>query len=132
VNVINAKWLSGQLKNTMRDNPSTRAMDIRKKISRKWNMNVTKSMSRRARALANEEVEGSFNEQFKRIYDYAHEILRSNLGSTAKVKVDPIEGKTYFMRFYMCLKACKDSFFFVDLLLVWMGVFSRGDMEVNC
>jgi len=132
VNVINAKWLSGQLKNTMRDNPSTRAVDIRKKISRKWNVNVTKSMSRRARALANDEVEGSFNEQFKRIYDYAHEILRSNLGSTAKVKVDTIEGKTYFMRFYMCLKACKDSFFFVDLLLVWMGVFSKGDMEVNC
>ena len=132
MNVINAKWLSGQFKNTMRDNPSTRAVDIHKKISRKWNMNVTKSMSRRARALANDEVEGSFNEQFKRIYDYAHEILRSNLGSTAKVKVDPIEGKTYFMRFYMCLKACKDSFFFVDLLLVWMGVFSRGDMEVNC
>ena len=114
------------MKNTIRDNPRTRAVDIRKKISRKWNVNVSKSVSRRARALDNEEVEGSFKEQFKRIYDYAHEILRSNPGSTAKVKVDTIEGKTYFMRFYMCLKACKDSFFCCRPIIGLDGCFLKG------
>jgi len=100
------------LKNTIRDNPSTKAVDIHNKIARNWNVNVSKSMTRRARTLANDQVEGYFKDQFKRIYEYVHEIIISDPRSIAKVKVDTIEGKTYFMRFYMCLKACKDNFIF--------------------
>jgi len=59
--------------------------------------------------LVVEQMDGSFVEQLKRIYNYAHEILRSNLGSIAKVKVEGNEGDKYFARFYMCLQACKDS-----------------------
>jgi len=88
VKMLNAKWLSSRLENTLRDNLSLRAVDIRNKVTRKWNIVVTKSMARRAKTLAVEQVDGSFVEQFSRIYDYAHEILRSNPGSTAKVKVE--------------------------------------------
>ena len=106
--MLNVKWLSSRLENTLRDNPSLRALDIQNKVTRKWNIFVTKSMARRATTLAVEQVDGSFIEQFNRIYDYAHEILRSNPGSTTKVKVEGNEGERYFSRFYMCLKACKD------------------------
>jgi len=109
VKMLNAKWLSSRLENTLRDNPSLRVVDIRNKVTRKWNIDVTKSMARRAKTLAVEQVDGSFVEQFSKIYDYAHEILRSNPGSTAKVKMEGNEGEKYFSRFYMCLKACKDS-----------------------
>jgi len=98
-----------RLENTLRDNPSLRIVDIRNKVTRKWNIAVAKSMARRAKTLTIKQVDGSFIEQFNRIYDYAHEILRSNPGSTAKVKVEGNEGKRYFNRFYLCLKACKDS-----------------------
>jgi len=71
VKMLNAKWLSSRLENT--DNPSLRAVDIRNKVTRKWNIVVTKSMARRAKTLPVEQVDGSFVEQFNRIYDYAHE-----------------------------------------------------------
>jgi len=70
---------------------------------------VKKSMARRAKTLVVEQVDGSFVEQFNRIYDYTHEILQSNPNSTVKVKVEGNEGERYFNRFYMCLKACKYS-----------------------
>jgi len=62
------------------------------KVTKKWNIVVTKSIARRAKTLAVEQVDGSFVEQFNRIYDYAHEILRSNPGFIAKMKVEGNEG----------------------------------------
>ena len=44
VKMLNAKWLSGRLENTLRDNPSLRAVDIRNKVTRKWNIAVTKNV----------------------------------------------------------------------------------------
>jgi len=38
--------------------------------------------------MAADIVDGSFKEQYKRIYDYAHELLKCNLGSTIKIKVE--------------------------------------------
>ncbi|XP_027937571.1 uncharacterized protein LOC114192148 isoform X2 [Vigna unguiculata] len=67
-------------------------------------------MARRAKSLASDQVEGSFKEQFRRIHDYAYEILRCNPGSTVKVKVDEMQGESIFGRFYTCFKACKDAF----------------------
>jgi len=107
--MLNVKWLSNRLENTLKDNPRLKAIDIRNKVTRKWDIYVTKSMAHRAKTLVVEQVDGSFIEQFKRIYDYTHEILQSNSGSIAKVKVEGNERERYFARFYMCLKTCKDS-----------------------
>ena len=41
-------------------------------------------------------VDGSFAEQYKRLYDYAHELLRTNSGSTVKLKVNENEGQPMF------------------------------------
>ena len=109
VKMLNVVWLSSRLENTLRENPRLRAIDIRKKVTRNWNIAVTKSMARRAKTLVVEQMDGSFVEQFKRIYDYAHKILQSNPGSTTKVKVEGNEREKYFARFYMCLQACKDN-----------------------
>lgn len=48
---MNAKWLSGQLRNTIRDNPSLRTTDIHNKITRKWKIVITKSMVWRVKGL---------------------------------------------------------------------------------
>jgi len=91
--MLNAKWLSSRLENTLRDNPSLRAVDIRNKVTRKWNIAVTKSMARRAKKLVVEQVDGSFVEQFNRIYDYAHEILRLILVLQQRSKLKEMKGK---------------------------------------
>jgi len=38
------------------------------------------------------------------------DVTRCNPGSIVKVKVDDMQGKSVFSRFYTCFKACKDAF----------------------
>jgi len=64
----------------------------------------------RTHQLAIDIVDGSFKEQYRRIYDYAHQLLRCNPGSTIKIKVENDNDEAIFQRFYSCSKACKDSF----------------------
>ncbi|XP_017413021.1 uncharacterized protein LOC108324591 [Vigna angularis] len=110
IKMMNAKWLSETLDTTLHENPNLKINEIRSKALRKWNTNVTISKARREKLIASCKVEGSFKNQFTRIYDYAHELLRCNPGSTIKVKVNSENGHTTFQRFYVCLKACKNSF----------------------
>ncbi|XP_052736643.1 uncharacterized protein LOC128197854 [Vigna angularis] len=95
---------------SVRDNPNMKVMDIRDKVSRKWNVEIFRNMAFRARAMTKDNVEGSFKEQYRRIYDYGHELLRANPGSTIKIKVENSNEECIFNRIYVYLKACKDSF----------------------
>ncbi|XP_017405608.1 uncharacterized protein LOC108319095 [Vigna angularis] len=49
-------------------------------------------MTYRAKAIASDHVDGSFKEQYKRIYDYANELLTRNPGSTVKVPIIGLDG----------------------------------------
>lgn len=60
--------------------------------------------------MAYEQVDDSFKEQFRKIYDYIYEIIRSNPWYIVKVTVQENDGTWIFMRFYICLKVCKDRF----------------------
>jgi hypothetical protein len=53
---------------------------------------VGPSKAYRARSHARELVDGSFREQYTRMYDYCHELLRSNEGSTVRVITMPFQG----------------------------------------
>ncbi|WVZ21087.1 hypothetical protein V8G54_008409 [Vigna mungo] len=74
VRLFNAKWLSRKLEKTVRENPNVKGVDIRDKISRKWNIAISKNMAYRAKTYASDEVAGSFTEQYTRIFDYANEL----------------------------------------------------------
>ncbi|WVZ11151.1 hypothetical protein V8G54_015681 [Vigna mungo] len=124
--VFNARWLSKKLEKTVRENPTIKGLDIRDKISRKWNIAISKNMAYRAKAFASDEVEGSFIKQYTRIYDYAHELLARNPGSTIKVKLEENDQKRIFQRFYACLKACKDSFMSCRPVIGLDGAFLKG------
>ncbi|WVZ00607.1 hypothetical protein V8G54_026676 [Vigna mungo] len=110
VKLMTSKWLSERMEKSVRENPSMKVMDIRDKVTRKWNVGISRNMAFRARAMAKDKIEGSFHEQYRRLYDYGHELLKTNPGSTVQIKVDNIIGEVIFQRFYACLKACKDSF----------------------
>ncbi|XP_052726126.1 uncharacterized protein LOC128194623 [Vigna angularis] len=98
------------MEKTVRENPTMKVMDIRDKVTRKWNVGISRNMAFRARAMARDKVEGSFKDQYRRLRDYGHELLKTNPGTTVKIKVDNSNGEVIFQRFYACLKACKDSF----------------------
>ncbi|WVZ23701.1 hypothetical protein V8G54_002245 [Vigna mungo] len=110
VKLMTSKWLSERMEKSVRENPTMKVMDIRDKVTRKWNVGISRNMAFRARAMAKDKIEGSFHEQYRRLYDYGHELLKTNPGSTVQIKVDNINGEVIFQRFYACLKACNDSF----------------------
>jgi len=76
INLMNSKWLSQTLDNTLIENPNLKQVDIRNKAARKWNTKVTVSMAHSAKQLVPKLVEGSFKDQYRRIYDYAQELIR--------------------------------------------------------
>ncbi|WVY93807.1 hypothetical protein V8G54_032895 [Vigna mungo] len=116
VKLMTSKWLSQRMEKTVRENLTMKVMDIRDKVNRKWN----------ARAMAKDNVEGSFNEKFRRLYDYGHELLKTNPGTTVQIKVDNINGEVIFQRFYACLKALKDSFVCCRPIIGLDGCFLKG------
>ncbi|XP_022635221.1 uncharacterized protein LOC111241449 [Vigna radiata var. radiata] len=110
IKMMNSKWLSNEVDKVLHDNPTIKVQDIRNKALRKWNTKVSISKARRAKLMATNEREGDFKEQFRRLHDYGHELLRSNPGSTVKIKVNSDNGEAIFERIYVCLNACKKSF----------------------
>ncbi|XP_017438397.1 uncharacterized protein LOC108344468 [Vigna angularis] len=103
-----------------------KVMDIRDKVTRKWNVGISRNMDFRARAMAKDKVEGSFKDQYTRLHDYGHELLKTNPGTTVQIKVDNINGEVIFQRFYACLKACKDSFICCRPIIGLDGCFLKG------
>ncbi|XP_052734198.1 uncharacterized protein LOC128196726 [Vigna angularis] len=126
IKLMNAKWLSQEIDRSLVENPSLKVNDIRTKALRKWNTNVSISKARRAKLIATRQVEGDFKEQYKRVYDYGHELLRCNPGSTVQIKVDFHNGDPIFQRMYVCLKACKDSFISCRPIICLDGCFLKG------
>ncbi|XP_072081100.1 uncharacterized protein [Arachis hypogaea] len=44
-------------------------------------------MATRTKQIALDEIQGTFREQYKRIYDYAHELMRANPGTSVRLQV---------------------------------------------
>nr|KYP72446.1 hypothetical protein KK1_005035 [Cajanus cajan] len=74
--LLSTKWLSGKLKIAKRENPKLKINDIRERVQR--NAGISKLMAIRARNATKSMVEGYFIYKYKRLYDYSHELLRSN------------------------------------------------------
>ncbi|WVY95594.1 hypothetical protein V8G54_027745 [Vigna mungo] len=126
VKLITSKWLSKRMEKAVRENSNMKVMDIRDKVNRKWNVGISRNMAFRTRAMEKDNVDGSFKEQYGRLYDYGHELLRANPGSTVKVKVQNSDGECIFNRTYVCLKACKDSFISSRPIIGLDGCFLKG------
>ena len=99
----------------MKNNPRLKVKDIKEKALRKWNVGINKTKAIRARVASRDRVDGSFLGDYTRIYDYAHELLRANPGSTVKINVEPVpkdvdDQRPHFKRIYICYAACKESF----------------------
>jgi hypothetical protein len=104
-------WVVKQLTEKVRTQPTVSYAEASEYLKREYGVHVDDSKIFRALKEAKEIVEGSEMEQYARIWDYAHELLRSHDGSTIKVDTIPIpESVPQFKRFYVCLDARKRGF----------------------
>lgn len=141
VKMMNSAWLGNKLLNTVRENPKIKLTDICNKAHEKWNAGVSKMKASRARRAAIDMVDGSFKDQYTRLYDYAHELLRSNPNSTIKMNVQPTEQQQptdnvdeivyrpllpSFQRMYIGLHGCKQSFLRCRPIIGLDGCFLKG------
>ncbi|KAK2456761.1 hypothetical protein QL285_004100 [Trifolium repens] len=85
VNLLSSDWLSNRLQSIVKENPAIKLTDIVERTQKKWNNSITKGMAYRAKEKAVDLVNGSFREQYTRLHDYAHELLRTNAGSTVVI-----------------------------------------------
>ncbi|KAK2354662.1 hypothetical protein QL285_092151 [Trifolium repens] len=85
INLLSSDWLSNKLQSSVKENPTLKVNDIVERTQRKWSNTITKGMAYRAREKAFDLVNGSFREQYTRLHDYAHELLKTNPGSTVVI-----------------------------------------------
>ncbi|RYR19710.1 hypothetical protein Ahy_B03g064578 [Arachis hypogaea] len=81
IGIMHAKWLSEVFLNKIAENPKIKLSTLMKKAYSKWNVELTKSKAARVKQFALDELQGTYIEQYRRLYDYYHELLRSNPGS---------------------------------------------------
>ncbi|RYR04373.1 hypothetical protein Ahy_B06g084089 [Arachis hypogaea] len=83
IGIMHAKWLGKVFLKKIAENPKIKLSTLMKKAYSKWNVELTKSKAARVKQFALDELQGTYIEQYRRLYDYCHELLRSNPGSTA-------------------------------------------------
>ncbi|KAH7842034.1 hypothetical protein Vadar_000690 [Vaccinium darrowii] len=112
---LSSKFLATKLVNKVRDHPNIRLNKIQEKVHGKFVVHISKSKAYRANRAALDQVEGSHKEQYAALWDYCHELRRSNPGTTVKLQVKGYsDGDEHdkqlnptFQRMYICFDACK-------------------------
>jgi len=115
-----------------------RLNDIMNKTKRKRGIKISKTKAYRARSYAIDLVDGSFRDQYRKIYDYAHELRKSNPHSIVRIATQPFQGDEgdienpdrqlfpHFQRIYICLKGCMESFNSCRSTIGLDGCFLKG------
>ena len=111
---------------------------IKNRIVEKWGLEINLNKAYRAKGKAIYMIDGSFRDQYTRIYGYTHKLMRSNEGSTMRVSTMPFQGNEedverhgavlcpHFQRMYICFQACKKWFFKCRPVIGVDGCFLKG------
>jgi hypothetical protein len=107
--IVSPEWIGRQYISEIRNKPKMKLRDMITDIRQKYRCEVNIGKVRRAKDWVKELIEGKLKDHYARIWDYSHELLRSNPGSTCQVTVtsNP-DGNNYFHRIYICFKAVSD------------------------
>ncbi|MED6205959.1 hypothetical protein PIB30_022563 [Stylosanthes scabra] len=67
------------------EDPNVKLATLVKKAHTKWNVDLTLSKAARVKQHALAEINGTFREQYKRLYDCGAELLKANPGSSVVI-----------------------------------------------
>ena len=98
------------LLNDILDRPRLSFRKMRAEVRTRFGLNVSVGQCRNAKAFALDEISGSLNDHYEKLWRYGAELVRANPGSTVRIQVDPMPDSTvYFNRMYVCFKGVKDG-----------------------
>ncbi|KAH1249653.1 hypothetical protein GmHk_05G012964 [Glycine max] len=107
----NRQWVVSKLEGKLRLQPTLKCVEALEYFKQEFGVHIEVTKMWRAMKEAKQLVEGNERKQYAKVFDYAHELLRSNPGSTAKISTVPSpEGPPQFQRLYICLAGCKKGF----------------------
>lgn len=111
--LCNSRFLAVRYKDKITEQPNIRIIKLQELIRKELDIQVGKTIVRRARARVLKEIMGDHIAEYGRIFYYRDAILRTNPGSTCIVKVGEIAetGHKIFEGFYVCFHALKKAFF---------------------
>ncbi|KAK9945307.1 hypothetical protein M0R45_010828 [Rubus argutus] len=98
---IAKKWLD-----RFRDDPKLSLKTLKSTVRREIEVDVSHGQCTRGRQEAIKMIEGSYKEQYSRIWEYCAEVRQTNKYSSMFVRANP----PYFQRLFVCLEACKNGF----------------------
>uniref|UniRef100_A0A803QGP6 MULE transposase domain-containing protein n=1 Tax=Cannabis sativa TaxID=3483 RepID=A0A803QGP6_CANSA len=81
------------------------------KVSKDHVIDISRDKAYKARKLATKKIEGSYDEQYATLWDYAEEIKYTNKGSTIEFVTEVGDnGNPRFKRMYICFDGLRDGF----------------------
>ncbi|CAN6700593.1 unnamed protein product [Malus baccata var. baccata] len=90
----------------IKDDPKIKKTKLQSKIYRDLGNEVSTNQCYKAKRKAITLIEGTYAQQYEKLWEYCEGVRKTNIGSTMMMKVDP----PYFQRLYVCLDACKQGF----------------------
>ncbi|XP_062147727.1 uncharacterized protein LOC133856686 [Alnus glutinosa] len=110
--LITSKWIAEWCLDSFRDQPNMPIEVLKKKVKKKWNVEIHPSTLYRARKRAQEVIYGKLGEQYHRLWDCCTTIRSTNVGSCVILMVErPMpEMPCRFQRMYISLAAMKNGF----------------------
>jgi len=110
VRLLTTKLLAKKLVPTLRHTPDMTIKALQDLCKRNWTVILSRYQMYRAKLKALEMIHGASEEQYAHLRNYAEELLRSNPGSSVKIKCKETVGGFAFQRIYVCFNACKRAF----------------------
>ena len=105
------KWVSKKLQLRLRTQPELSHSEAFNYMRETFEVYLDDTKIYRSLKMARKAIEGCEAEQYGKLWDYAHELKRSNPGSTVLMDTTPIDGSNpQFKRIYISLDACKRGF----------------------
>ncbi|KAH0977423.1 hypothetical protein GBA52_027142 [Prunus armeniaca] len=104
---VNCVYIAQKYIDRIMDEPDITIKNLKKAVKRDLGYNVSDSQCSRAKRKAKKIIEGTYMEQYSRLWEYCDEVKATNVGSTMKIRVEP---PPHLQRLYVCLDACKKGF----------------------